>query len=81
MKTDSFKLKQECIGGYNATMQSPAMQKILSDAVAAYKQRQIDVEARCHKITELERELDQRTAAGEDVFINYWTLAVEEKQW
>lgn len=79
MKTDSFKLKQECVAGYNATMQSPAMQIVFANAIAADKARQDAQLARYRKIDELNRELDRRLAAGENVFVNYWTLAVETK--
>lgn len=34
MKTDSLKLKEENIAGYNAAMTSPAMQKIMADTFA-----------------------------------------------
>lgn len=45
MKTDTFNLTQENVAGYNATMQSDAMQKILAaalDAARARKQSHID---------------------------------------
>lgn len=79
MKTDSFKLKQKCIAGYNATMQSAAMQAVMRNAISADKARQAAQEERYKKIDELNRELDRRLAAGEDVFVNYWTLTVEVK--
>lgn len=79
MKTDSFKLKQKCIFGYNATMLSPAMQAVFRNSVEADKARVAAQEERYKKIDELNRELDRHLAAGEDVFINYWTLTVEVK--
>ena len=79
MKLSELALKSHCVASYNATMQSPAMQAVLANAIAADKARIAAQEARYKKIDELYRECDRRTAAGEDVFINYRTLTVEAK--
>lgn len=80
MKTDSFKLKQECVAGYNSTMQSPAMQVVFANAIAADKARIAAQEARIQKIKELHWELSDREKAGEtNLDINYYTLTVEAK--
>ena len=80
MKTDSFKLKQECIAGYNATMQSAAMQAVMRNAIAADKARIAAQEARIQKIKELHWELSDREKTGEtNLFVNYYTLSVEVK--
>ena len=79
MKLSELSFKSHCVASYNATMQSPAMQAVLANAIAADKARIAAQEMRYKKIDELYRELDRRTAAGEDVFINYRTLTVEAK--
>lgn len=79
MKLSELTLKQKCIAGYNATMLSPAMQAVFRNSVEADKARVAAQEERYKKIDELNRELDRRLAAGENVFVNYWTLTVEAK--
>ena len=80
MKLSELALKSHCVASYNATMQSPAMQAVLANAIVADKARQSAQEARIQKIKELHWELSDREKAGEtNLDINYYTLTVEAK--
>ena len=80
MKLLELSLKYDCVASYNATMQSPAMQAVLANAIAADKARIAAQELRCRKISDLEYECYCRMKAGEtNLFVNYRTLTVEAK--
>lgn len=80
MKLSELSLKYDCVAGYNATMQSPAMQAVLANAIAADEARIAAQAARIQKIRELHWELSNREKAGEtNLDINYYTLTVEAK--
>lgn len=66
MKTDTFNLTQENVAGYNATMQSAAMQQILAGALAADRARkQSYVDAAYNSLFKTTEQIAEEEAASE----------------
>ena len=80
MKTNSLKLKEENVAGYNATMASPAMQAVLAGVLAAEKARKAADDAWLAKRRQMtDAELDaefaddmRRWALREEAIANGW---------